>query len=699
MNAIVRYICLPSEMSPFEQKYLTRMNQVGVWFFLMHLPLFIAISAINHTNPLLTALLTLATLAGPIVAMRTCSLRTTSVVMGVTAMFMGGILVHIGQGPVQIEMHFYFFVLLALLAVFANPMVIVAAAVTAALHHAILWLSQPASVFNYDAPIWVVGVHASFVVLESVAACYIARSFFDNVVGLEKIIDARTAEVRSRNRDMRMILDAVEQGFFTIDKDGVMSDERSAAVERLLGSAATGVKLVDFLRPIDSSVADWLELGLEDVFAELMPLEVTLDQLPKRIHTGSKILKLDFSPVHQDGVLVALAVVISDIGALVAREQLEAEHRMMISMLDRISKDKAGFLEFVGEAQTLVDSFANAHECDINTLKRNVHTLKGNAGIFGLDLIAEKCHSLENLMAETGEIPSAQHWDKLRSNWTGVMENIRRLVGEFTTGIMLGDQEYADIMAGILNNDSRDHLVWRVASWRLEPTKNRMSRIADQARILARRYGKGDLDIEISGGDYRIDPDHWAPFWSAFVHVVRNAVDHGLESTEERIECGKPTAGSIRLSTMIVEDRFVVSLSDDGRGIDWNKVADRAKKQNLPCESRADLVDALFHEGFSTKDEVSELSGRGVGMSAIKKACQDMHGHLEITSELNVGTTIQFWFPISEMSPSTVALLSRHGISKPERVFGIGNARPSSCESFDTPTDSSSFGQHSALGV
>jgi hypothetical protein len=95
--------------------------------------------------------------AGPALAYATLERpRVVSIIYGVSAMFFGGLLVHFGQGPVQIEMHFYFFALIAMLAVFGNPLVIVAAAVTVALHHLLLWFIVPESVFNYDAPVWVV---------------------------------------------------------------------------------------------------------------------------------------------------------------------------------------------------------------------------------------------------------------------------------------------------------------------------------------------------------------------------------------------------------------------------------------------------------------------------------------------------------------------------------------------------------------
>lgn len=170
------------------------MNRVALVFFALHVPVFALVAWANHTGPALAALLTSIVVLGPAAGEYTLTNpRSVSMIHGVSAMFMGGLLVHFGQGPAQIEMHFYFFALLAMCAVFGNPMVIVASTITVALHHLIIWLTLPRSVFNYDAGWWVVAIHAAFVVLEAIATCFIARSFFDNVIGLERIVQARTA--------------------------------------------------------------------------------------------------------------------------------------------------------------------------------------------------------------------------------------------------------------------------------------------------------------------------------------------------------------------------------------------------------------------------------------------------------------------------------------------------------------------------
>ncbi|OUT60215.1 MAG: hypothetical protein CBB71_08160 [Rhodopirellula sp. TMED11] len=208
-----RYLILPREVSEFEHNYLHKINRLALILFLCHLPLLVGIAYFNQTGWLLATVLTSAVLAGPVFAYWTSPKgRGTSIVLGLCAVFMGGLLVHFAQGPAQIEMHFYFFIMVALLTLFANPMVIITASAATAVHHLGLWMYLPDSVFNYDAPFWIVGVHAGFLVVESIAACFMARSYFDNVIGMEKMVALRTNQANEKARDMEYILDAVRSG-------------------------------------------------------------------------------------------------------------------------------------------------------------------------------------------------------------------------------------------------------------------------------------------------------------------------------------------------------------------------------------------------------------------------------------------------------------------------------------------------------
>lgn len=674
MTRLLNYLLLPAEVSDFEDRYLARVNRIAIWFLAAHLPVLATIAWLNGSDVGTALLLAVAAFAGPLVAVARCSRRAAAVVMGVAAMFLGGVLVHVGQGPLQIEMHFYFFVTIALLVVFANPAVILAAAATVTAHHAVLWALLPASVFNYDAPLWVVGVHAAFVLLESAAACYIARSFFDNVVGLERIVAARTTEVAARNADLRMLLDAVEQGFFTVNRDGVVSDERSAAVDQWLGGAAAGTTLPEWIRRHDPVVADWLALGLEDVFADLLPAEVTVDQLPKRMAVGDRTMKLEYVPIPRGGPVQALAVVMTDITAVVARERLEMEHRMLLAMVDRIGRDKAGFLEFVREADEIIGALVAGAADDLPVIRRLVHTLKGNAAVFGLDSVSAACHAIEDHIADTGSAPEVDAWAALHAQWATVRDNLKRLVGDEPLGLALGDAEYVSLLLAVLNGAPREVVARQVAEWRLEPTAVRMARIANHARVLAARLQKGGVEVRVRGGHLRTDPDRWGYFWSALVHVVRNAVDHGLESPAQRLAAGKPAAGVIELATELDRDQFVVTLADDGRGIDWERVARAAAAQGLPTGRHEDLVEALFSDGVSTAAAVSTVSGRGIGMGAVRAACLDLGGQVQVRSVPGKGTSFEFRFPIEAMAPDTHELLRMHGVAYPDRPPAV--ARP-----------------------
>lgn len=218
------YLVLPKEVTPYEKNHVGRINRIAAILYFVHIPVFMAVAWWHDTGVLTAFLLTTFCALGPLLANRTLSERQASLVVGFTSMCMGGLLVHFGQGPVQIEMHFYFFVLLAMLSTYGNPAVVLTAAGTVTVHHLVVWWFLPASVFNYDASFWVVAVHAVFVVVESTASCYLARSFYDDVIGLEKIVQARTAELNDKNAvlaamrddlagtlaDNRAVLDAVE---------------------------------------------------------------------------------------------------------------------------------------------------------------------------------------------------------------------------------------------------------------------------------------------------------------------------------------------------------------------------------------------------------------------------------------------------------------------------------------------------------
>lgn len=671
IDVLVKYTMLPAEITDFEKNYLKRLNKVALIFFYCHIPVFMVVAWVCNTGPLIALGLSLATLVGPTVAYFNLSnVRAVSVVYGFTAMLMGGLLVHFGQGPVQIEMHFYFFALLAMLCMFSNPMVNVVAAVTVAVHHLVVWYFLPASVFNYEAPFWVVIVHAAFVVLETVAACFISRQFFDNVIGLEKIVQLRTVQIQEKQKDMRLLLDNINQGLITIDVHGKMSSEMSAVVESWFGKPASGMSFMDYINVKDPDFSEWFDLGLDAIKDDFLPLEVCIEQLPKLIKLeNGQTLQAKYQIIQQlaesNNVTEAesqaenecelhglkLLIVLSDITDALKKKEAEVQQRQLLQVFEHIVNDKHSFMEYVSETESILKVISEKSYRDLAGLKRALHTIKGNSGLFGLHSVAEVCHILEGFIDEESEEPAEKEVQVLMKEWDHVLSQLRQFLGELKEqNIEVLRTDYNEVIKALDNKPGAENILSLVKSWELEPMDRRLGFIKQQTEALAKRLGKGEViaEINVDAEQIRFDCDRWKSFWSNFTHVIRNAVDHGIEPQSERELLGKEGAGKIVVESHICDGSFIVSLSDDGRGIDWERLREKGQTMGLPCGSESELIELIFTDGISTKDQATQISGRGVGMSAIRQACIELGGEIEIITEAGKGTRFNFVFPMDD---------------------------------------------------
>ncbi len=652
MSKLVTYLVLPKEISTFEATYLRRLNRIGLIFFLIHVPAIVLLAWANATRPWLALVLSSAVVLGPALAYVTFdNPRAVSVTYGVAAMCMGGVLVHVGQGPVQIEMHFYFFALLAMLAVFGNPLVILAAALTVALHHLALWFFLPASVFNYDAPVWVVAVHAAFVVLESVAGCFIARSFFDNVIGLEKIVQLRTAELDGRNRDMRLVLDHVDQGLLTLDRKGVPSPERSRIFDRWFGSSEEpGESLFEVFERASPPFAEQSRVNWGEVTAGIMPLGLTLEQMPRTLLVEGRQYAVEYLPIGPGDAPERFLVVVTDVTADANRERAEQDRREMMELFERVLSDRTAVDAFFEEGSALAEAITGAQTMPLPVLQRMLHTLKGNSAIFGLQALSKVCHDLESWIAEENKLPTPEAVAPLRAHWQNLVSRTERLLGMRRRVLEVDEADHAVLEESVRKGMSAPALLPMVHALKLEPTQRRLEHFGEQALRIASRLEK-EVKVQVDGQGLRIDPKHWGTFWNAFIHAMRNAVDHGLEATSDRVAQGKPALGNIILRTSVRGDRFVVEIVDDGRGINWAELARKAAALGLPATTDADLRNALFRDGVSTAEYVTDLSGRGLGMGAIRSATAALGGVIEVETQPHTGTTLRMVFPKDAMTP------------------------------------------------
>lgn len=181
----------------------------------------------------------------------------------------------------------------------------------------------------------------------------------------------------------------------------------------------------------------------------------------------------------------------------------------------------------------------------------------------------------------------------------------------------------------------------------IKPTFQRMERLV---RDLSRDFGK-QVAFETNGEDTEIDRTVAEEIVDPLVHMVRNSLDHGLETNAQRLAAGKPGQGRLQLSAYHEGSNLVIELADDGRGIDRARVLDKARRQGLVPEGVTpppdEIVNLIFLPGFSTAEKVTAVSGRGVGMDVVKRNIERLRGQVQIETELGKGTTFRIRLPLT----------------------------------------------------
>jgi two-component system chemotaxis sensor kinase CheA len=205
---------------------------------------------------------------------------------------------------------------------------------------------------------------------------------------------------------------------------------------------------------------------------------------------------------------------------------------------------------------------------------------------------------------------------------------------------------------------------------RMIPVEAVFLRFPRLVRDLSTKFGK-HVELELVGQDTELDRTVVDAIGDPLVHLVRNALDHGLEPPAEREAAGKPAAGTVRISARHAGGNVVITVADDGRGVDRRAVAAKAVHAGLIAADQAETIDMaraielLFTPGFSTRDQADDISGRGVGMDAVRAKVRELGGEVLLTSEPGAGSTAQIRLPL------TLAIMSALLVRAGGRVFGI----------------------------
>lgn|GEM_PF-6540429 len=490
---------------------------------------------------------------------------------------------------------------------------------------------------------------------------------------LEREIAIAASEAKS------VFLDNSGQGFLSFGLDLRIQDEYSRECERLLGPGLAGKNIAAAFHPQDPEAERQFAANLhlilhcEDGFKR----DLLISLMPKEMELSGLHVRVEYSLVSRYTLMLVLTDLTrekrlqEEVGK--ERDRLKlvvsaVRDRMPLSeLLQDFENVRQGLAAMVGEVPTI--SAAALEE-----LYRRVHTYKGLFSQFDFIHLPEALHEFESDIAQTRNaaiqnasfsLPLERHLLRCDQAFNMDMATINEALGEAflrkETGVVLSAElagELKELMGALLHVEAP--FVPRSEAKRLAEALQRVQRVSilDMLRTypkyalkLADRQEKLLDEFVVTGPDVYVNPERFGAFAQSLVHVFRNAVDHGVELPEERSFAGKEETASISCTVGQDMGALTIRIEDDGAGLDTEAIRARGLAMGLFTAEHAAglegdaLFSVIFASGFSTREKTTELSGRGMGLSAVKSELDALGGTVHITTMRGKGSCLVFRIP------------------------------------------------------
>ena len=462
-----------------------------------------------------------------------------------------------------------------------------------------------------------------------------------------------TRTLEAERDEMATMKDNLKTGLFLMDKDFVIQPHYSRSMETVLSE--TNLSGKNFLDVLSNSVQGKEKETLRDYFTMVYNKSYD-DQMLEDInplyqfnyvsvtHAEEKFLRCSFVPIDRDDGNVYILGTVDDLTREVElRRQLDEEENrrqdQMRAMFEVIHVEPRVLNDFIVDTEyefdrinELLKDKSNAGAHVINELYQGVHAIKSNAIILGLESFAAKVHKLEDEIKVLREHADVSFQEILHI--TVDLDKIMKLKDGFK-----------DIIGKIM--------AFNMSEGRLREEQvliQTLQRVVDRAGTDMGKKAKltiKKLDpTAIVAGPRRVMKE-------VLMQLVRNAMYHGIEKPDMRIAQGKGEAGVITLSIQVVSDKIVIQLSDDGNGLDFEKIHRKAlEKALIPSSTALDdknaLMQALFCAGFSTAESADMHAGRGIGLNLVRDRVKECHGSIKLQSDTGKGTTFRIYLPLEE---------------------------------------------------
>lgn len=467
---------------------------------------------------------------------------------------------------------------------------------------------------------------------------------------LSSVFNLMLGNIDDKTQSMSSLLNTIPFALFYFDSEGAISSERSLSTDILFPRFELFRKLDAFYEAYGVGVPE-IQSVFEAMFTNSISFNSAAYLLPKVIRTGTgsreRIISLSYhAKRNQDKKLEKVIIVGQDI---TERERANARNKELTERVERISKvsgDLPGFKEFLSGTQDLFERLDAP--VDRPAFLRDLHSLKGLVGIYNFETVANRIHELETALAEKPEEEFAL--DPIRTLFNDQVSDLQEILALSAEDdfVFLDHWKITQLKQVIAKSGDPDLNKLATELDRF-PFEKVFSKFTNHVQNVLKKLDDKQVEVVIENSDdvsyeeiQRIDP--------VLIHVLNNSVDHGIESLEERVSVNKPESGKIRVKCRRNTDSSLsLFISDDGKGINGNILFEKAVRSGIipadSCLSTDEKINLVFASGLSSKSEATILSGRGVGLDAVKAHLESLGGKIQLRSELGSGTTFELFVP------------------------------------------------------
>lgn len=479
---------------------------------------------------------------------------------------------------------------------------------------------------------------------------------------LEHLVEERTREIISLNKMMKALLDSLNQAFFIFYKEGSCSPIYSKACLDILQTDPTDKKIWEVLNLKPENIQGF-QNWIQTLFSEMLPFEDLAPLGPTtRPHSENKNVSLQYFPIRNSETQIeAVVCVATDITDLVAaQKQAEIDRAKADSILKMVQHKKQielFFNETTKDFKKILPLLDNSNLAESSEeVLRFLHTLKGGAASFSYMTLKEKCHQAEGYFIEHKNNFSNKHKTEFKTLFLELQQMFSSIVKNYET--MFG--KISSVKTIDMVQSDFDLLLEKASSALLKHEftekylcESVIDHISHYEQIIlqtAQTLNKQIKPLEISGSDIKIPKQRFDSLFQVLIHALRNSVDHGIEDSETRSLHGKSAEGKICLSIYKTSTHLKIILKDDGQGINPDKIRKKLTQAHSPLANQSDeeIIYRIFDPQFSTKQEVTEISGRGIGMDAILNEVKHLKGSIKINTQVHQFTEFVIEVPLQE---------------------------------------------------